>query len=307
MHANTRYALAVLIGFALISAHAVAWTGPTAAPPGGNTAAPLNVGSEQQFKPGIVGANIVNIYGSAQYLNFGNLTGASGFGLRNDGGVIQFKHSGGVWSPLATNPWTLDGTTLSYTAGAVGIGTSAPSSRLYVAGGSYPVNGGLANQAAFALGAQSIAADASIYSYGKICAGNTSGSCEGTGGVVVSGTGIKFPDGTIQTTSSTSARPSKYDSGWFAVTVATQYTRNHGLGAIPDVVQVWYSDTADGSGDVTLIASGNYAAAITTLNDLDATSIKLYTGSTAVNYYYTSNTVYRAPTSGYLRVVAIKL
>lgn len=254
----------------------LAWTGPTAAPPANNVSAPINIGTNEQFKPGVIGANIVNIYGAAQYLNFGNTTGAAGFGLRNDGGIIQFKHAGGVWLALTTNPWTVDGSSLSFSGGPVGIGSSTPASRLYVSGGSYPVGGGLANQSAYALGAQSIAADASIYSYGKICAGNSAGNCEGSGGVVISGTGIKFPDGTSQ---STSSRPIKYDSGWFAANTATQYARNHGLGAVPDIVQVWYSDTADGSGDVSMIGGTNYAAATTTINDVDSTSIRIHSGS----------------------------
>jgi hypothetical protein len=281
-----------------------AWTGPTAAPPGNNVSAPINIGTNEQFKPGVIGANIVNIYGAAQYLNFGNMTGTAGFGLRNDAGIIQFKHAGGVWSALVASPWISDGSSLSFSGGPVGIGSSAPAAQLYVSGGSYPVAGGLANQTAYALGAQSIAADASIYSYGKICAGNSSGNCEGSGGVVISGTGIKFPDGSSQTTSS---RPTKYDSGWFAANTATQYVRNHGLGSVPDIVQVWYSDTADGSGDVSMIGSTNYAAATTTINDVDSTSVRIHSGSIAITYYYSSASVYKAPTTGYIKIVAIKL
>jgi hypothetical protein len=68
--------------------------------------------------------------------------------------------------------------------GNVGIGVISPSARLYVAGGGYGSVGG-ANQNAYALGAQSIAADASIYSYGAICSGNQFGNCASSGGVVI--------------------------------------------------------------------------------------------------------------------------
>ncbi|MFY9618745.1 MAG: hypothetical protein WAM70_14100 [Pyrinomonadaceae bacterium] len=68
--------------------------------------------------------------------------------------------------------------------GNVGIGTMSPGARLYVAGGGYGSVGG-ANQSAYAFGAQSIAADASIYSYGAICAGNQHGNCASSGGVVI--------------------------------------------------------------------------------------------------------------------------
>lgn len=77
-----------------------AWTGPTAAPPGNNVSAPVNVGSGDQFKPGVMGANIINIYGASQYLSFGNTTGASGFGIRNNAGILEYKNSGGAWAAL---------------------------------------------------------------------------------------------------------------------------------------------------------------------------------------------------------------
>jgi hypothetical protein len=89
--------------------------------------------------------------------------------------------------------WT-HGTTAFFTAGTerlritsagnVGVGLSNPAARLYVAGGSYGAAGN-ANQNVYALGAQSIAADASIYSYGAICSGNNWGNCASFGGVVL--------------------------------------------------------------------------------------------------------------------------
>jgi len=87
--------------------------------------------------------------------------------------------------------------------GNVGIGIAAPASKLFVAGGSYNAISG-ANNVAYALGAQSIAANDSIYSYGSICAGNSNGNCAGTGGVVITPSGITFPNGTVQTVAATS-------------------------------------------------------------------------------------------------------
>lgn len=129
--------LRTLIVIAFISASsASAWEGPTAAPPGNNALAPIHVGPAQQFKPGIIGANIINIYGSAQYLNFGNSTGASGFGIRNNAGILEYKNSGGTWASIAsgTNPWTATGSDIHFTGGNVGLGLADPTYALDVSG-----------------------------------------------------------------------------------------------------------------------------------------------------------------------------
>jgi hypothetical protein len=104
-----------------------------------------------------------------------------------------------------------DGTTYRMVVnnvGNVGIGTTAPLAKLFVAGGAYNLNSG-ANNSSYALGAQSIAANDSIYSYGAICAGNSIGNCSGTGvgnwGTIIRGSGITFPDGTVQTTAATAS------------------------------------------------------------------------------------------------------
>ena len=64
----------------------------------------------------------------------------------------------------------------------------SPNASLYVGGGSFG-SPGSANDAAYALGATSIAADKSIYSYGDICAGNSVGDCSGTNGVTLKNNG----------------------------------------------------------------------------------------------------------------------
>ncbi len=90
------------ISVLLIPGFLYAWTGPSAAPPGNNVSAPVNVGAADQFKPGIMGANIINIYGASQYLSFGNTTGASGFGIRNNSGILEYKNSGGAWTAFGS-------------------------------------------------------------------------------------------------------------------------------------------------------------------------------------------------------------
>jgi hypothetical protein len=88
-----------------------AWTAPTGLPGNNDTTPPINVGTGTQSKPGILGANILNIYGSNLYLNFGNPDGASGFGIRSNAGVLEGKDSGGVWRKLIDKPWFLASST----------------------------------------------------------------------------------------------------------------------------------------------------------------------------------------------------
>lgn len=42
------------------------------------------------------------INGQNHYLNFGTFTGISGYGFRDNNGVIEVKDSGGNWAPIAT-------------------------------------------------------------------------------------------------------------------------------------------------------------------------------------------------------------
>lgn len=102
-----------------------AWTAPTAAPPGNNVSAPVNIGVADQFKSGVLGANLVNIVGSSQYLNFGNTTGASGFGIRNNGGVVEYKQSTGSassynWQELGKGRGSYVSIALNHCGGACG-------------------------------------------------------------------------------------------------------------------------------------------------------------------------------------------
>jgi hypothetical protein len=81
--------------FFLLPFSALAWTGPSAAPPGNNISAPVNTSSADQFKPAVMGADILNITGANQYFNFGNTTGSAGFGFRNNGGIVEYKQNAG--------------------------------------------------------------------------------------------------------------------------------------------------------------------------------------------------------------------
>ena len=92
----------------IFAASASAWTGPSASPPSGNVAAPINVSSTYQEKAGILGANgildtgSITLFGSNRYLSFNSNADSSGYGLRDNSGTLEFKNSGGSWANLNT-------------------------------------------------------------------------------------------------------------------------------------------------------------------------------------------------------------
>lgn len=103
--------------------------------------------------------------------------------------------------------------------------------------------------------------------------------------------------------SNTTLPVADYDSGWFAVTSNTTYTKNHGLGANPRLVVLYHSTDSAGSSEwvqVTVVANlGTYDAAVL---GTTSTSILISTGTSD-----TCSTVYsnrRGSTGGYYRVFA---
>lgn len=42
--------------------------------------------------------------GANKYMNFNTVFGATGYGFRDNAGVLEYKHSGGIWSPFAQPP-----------------------------------------------------------------------------------------------------------------------------------------------------------------------------------------------------------
>lgn len=97
-----------------------------------------------------------------------------------------------------------------------------------------------------------------------------------------------------------------YNSGWFAVAQNTAYSKSHGLGVMPDLVQVWYSETSDGSGDVTLVGNAMWdASACAMVSDITATAVTVWCPTYIADYKDSSGTR-RQRTSGYLRMVAVK-
>lgn len=69
------------------------------------------------------------------YHNWGSTIGTSGYGIRDNGGTMQVKNSGGSWSNIPTSgvtQWTTAGSNIYYNTGSVGVGTTSPSAALHV-------------------------------------------------------------------------------------------------------------------------------------------------------------------------------
>lgn len=147
------FALGLIVGTVFASAVVFAWTGPTSAPPSGNVAAPINVGATDQVKNAGFGVNSLAVFGnsilsgpSVTYLNFGSTVGATGYGIRDNVGTMEFKNNNGAWTGIGSasggSQWTTSGTSIYYNGGNVGIGTASPGQKLQVAGTVYSASGG---------------------------------------------------------------------------------------------------------------------------------------------------------------------
>jgi hypothetical protein len=144
------FALFMLLALGTLVAGALsAWTGPTAAPPDGNVSAPINVGTTDQIKDGGLGVDSLAVFGNTilsgsggSYLNFGSSSGSGGYGIRDNGGALEFKNSGGSWQTIQTivsgltsgltSRWDLNGSSAYYNDGNIGIGTTNPAQQLHI-------------------------------------------------------------------------------------------------------------------------------------------------------------------------------
>jgi len=102
-----------------------------------------------------------------------------------------------------------------------------------------------------------------------------------------------------------------YDSGWFAVTTNTAYTKTHGLGTANVLIQVYFGTAADGSGDVVNMGGGNldgdsYFIGMNTYS-LTATTVTIKTGLHYLARYTNASSYNNVPTSGYVRIVMVAL
>jgi hypothetical protein len=66
-------------------------------------------------------------------LNFGDIAGTNGYGIRDNGGTLQLKNTGGSWTNIPTSGGcTPTGSNIYYNTGKVGIGTTTPISNLTI-------------------------------------------------------------------------------------------------------------------------------------------------------------------------------
>ncbi len=253
----------VAAGFLLVSV-ASAWTGPGSSPPSGNVSAPINVGSTAQVKNGDIGFNYATAFGDIHlvagwaptpstitYLNFSNAQypsaptwGSSGYGFRDNNGVMEFKNSGGSWTSLqgailGATSWTTSGANIyNSNSGNVGVGTASPSNLLDIGSAALGTLAGkamsisnTAGNSVIGFGQSSTARARLAWVYNATEANSyfVLGDAFGTHNLVlqdgggnvgigtaspgqkltVAGTiestsgGVKFPDGTTQTTAAT--------------------------------------------------------------------------------------------------------
>lgn len=133
-----------LIGACLVALPALAagWNAPGGTPPNANAPEPINVSAIDQFKQGTFGAKTLNIFGTSQYLSFGNAVGSGQPGIRfnTTTSQLEFSNGGGAWSSIGSggglSQWTTTGSNIYYAAGNVGVGTSNPQAKIDAAGGS---------------------------------------------------------------------------------------------------------------------------------------------------------------------------
>lgn len=220
--------------------------------------------------------------------------------------------------------WIIDGDNLYRTQGNVGIGTMNPEAKLDIHSSGTDV--------ALRLSRENtdwyVGIDYDQSDKLKIGAGNNPGQSDkltidrANGNV---GIGTTNPDakltvngnahitGNLTVDGAISPFPLKvYDSGWFAVAVNSTYTKAHALGTNKLLVNIYYSNTSDGSGDVLTINSGAAPNASLSNNkqlaivDVDSSNIVVRTGPQIVEYVDSVGN-WQLKNSGYCRIIALAL
>lgn len=103
-----------------------------------------------------------------------------------------------------------------------------------------------------------------------------------------------------------------YDSGWFAVTTNTSYTKTHNLGTTKVLISIYISDTSDGSGkiamgqgELTVDGAGNRNQC--GIRTLTTSTVVLRTGAARLANTNDADGNSWTPTSGYARIIMLAL
>jgi hypothetical protein len=183
----------VVVGAIFFSLVASAWTGAPSSPPSNNVPAPINVGSVSQTKNGNLGVNGLTVSGNtllatSTYLNFGSISGSSGYGIWDNNGVLSFKNNGGSWQTIQSTVASLVGTgglTTPYLptyAGWASQGTGSGGAAIYNDNGSY--------KTLMIVGNNSAGGNREVKVWDDLTVNNN----------LYVGNGIHFGNGTVQTT-----------------------------------------------------------------------------------------------------------
>lgn len=199
--------IGTFVGAIFSTAIAFAWTGPTGTAPNSNVSAPVNVGTTDQVKNAGLSLNSLAVFGNAilsgttNYLNFGTISGTTGYGIRNNSGTLQFKNSGGAWAAFATT--SSAGAYLPLAGGTMTSGATINNTN----GGIYSNYSEIVNSSEptinfhrpgiFATGIK-LRGDNRLW-FGGWSAGDGAASIV-AGSITSTSGGYTFPNGTVQTT-----------------------------------------------------------------------------------------------------------
>jgi len=101
------------------------------------------------------------------------------------------------------------------------------------------------------------------------------------------------------------ANISTYDSGWFAVSNATSYTKTHNLGTTKIIAKLYYASDSSGTGMTEVFTNDPDKG--WGIKNITTTTLVAQTGSLYITATYSDTGVQTNVASGYYRVIALAL